>query len=66
MTIPMREVSLPAELCEAVERRFGEQFANIEEFLGFVLGELVRDDARRMDESDQRLIEARLRDLGYI
>lgn len=66
MTIPMREVSLPAELCEALERCFGEQFAEIEELLVFVLREIVRDDAHRLDQSDQRLIEARLRDLGYI
>jgi hypothetical protein len=62
----MREVSLPVELCEAVEQRFGQKFANIEAFLVFVLGELVRDDAHQMDQSDQRMIEARLRDLGYI
>ena len=66
MTTPMREVRLPNELCEAVEQRFGQQFATIEEFLVFVLGELVRDSAHRMDQSDQRMIEARLRDLGYI
>jgi hypothetical protein len=66
MTIPMREVSLPGELCEVVEQRFGQQFATIEEFLVFVLGELVRDDAHQLDQSDQRMIEARLRDLGYI
>jgi len=62
----MREVSLPAELCEALERRYGQQFPNIEELLVFVLSELVRDDAHRLDQNDQRLIEARLRDLGYI
>ncbi len=66
MTIPMREVSLPVELCEALERRFGEQFANIEELLSFVLDELVRGHGHQFDRSDQQLIEARLRDLGYI
>jgi len=66
MTIPMREVSLPAELCEAVERRFGKQFATVEEFLVFVMTELVRDKAYQMDQNDQRMIAARLRDLGYI
>jgi hypothetical protein len=49
-----------------VEQRFGQQFATIEEFLVFVLMELVRDNAHHLDQSDQRMIEARLRDLGYI
>jgi hypothetical protein len=66
MTTAMREVRLPDELCAAVEQRFGQQFATIEEFLVFVLMELVRDKARQLDQSDQRMIEARLRDLGYI
>ena len=66
MTTSTREVTLPVDLCEAVERRFGQQFGNLEEFLQFVLTELLRDDANQMDQSDQRLIEARLRDLGYL
>jgi hypothetical protein len=66
MTTSTRQVTLPAELCEAVERRFGQKFANLSDFLQFVLTELLRDDAYQMDQSDQRLIEARLRDLGYL
>jgi hypothetical protein len=66
MTTAMREVSLPADLCQAVEQRFGEQFTNLEECLVFVLGELVRDDARKLDQRDQQMIEDRLRALGYI
>jgi hypothetical protein len=62
----MREVRLPDDLCAAVEQRFGQQFATIEEFLVFVLMELVRDNAHQLDQSEQRMIEARLRDLGYI
>ena len=66
MSLPMREVRLPKELCEAVEQRFGKQFATVEEFLVFVMTELVRDTAYQMDQNDQRMIAARLRDLGYI
>ena len=66
MTASIREVRLPAELCEAVEQRFGEHFANIEALLVFVLGELAREDSRKLDQSDQAMIEARLRDLGYL
>jgi hypothetical protein len=31
-----------------------------------VLKELTRDDADRLDEKEQRMIEERLRGLGYI
>jgi hypothetical protein len=62
----MRQVNLPAELCETAEKCFGQHFASLEEFLVFVLGELVRDDAERMDQSEQRMIEERLKSLGYL
>jgi len=61
-----REVSLPAPLCEAAEQRFAERFGNVEELLTFVLQKLLRDDTSQMDRAEQRLIEERLRDLGYI
>ena len=61
MTTPLRQVSLPDDLCVAAERRFG----NLEEFLTFVMKELLRDEAA-LDQNEQRLIEERLRELGYI
>ena len=62
----MRELRLPANLCERVEQRFGGRFENVEEFLTRVLVELLRDDAAQMDQAEQRLIEKRLQDLGYL
>jgi hypothetical protein len=62
----MREVRLSAELCQAAEQRFGERFGNLEQFLTFVLKQLMRDDAAQMDQAEQRIIEERLKDLGYI
>jgi len=62
----MRQVSLPADLCEAVEREFQPQFSSLEELLVCVLKELVREDSRKFDQSDRQMIEARLRDLGYL
>ncbi|MGO8795551.1 MAG: hypothetical protein ACLQLC_12065 [Candidatus Sulfotelmatobacter sp.] len=59
-------VNLPAELCAQAEQRFGPKFGNIEQLLEFVLRDLLRDDASRADEQEQRLIEQRLRDLGYL
>jgi len=64
--INMRTIALPAELCGEAERRFGSRFGNVEHLLEFVLRDLVRDDAAKADEKEQRLVEQRLRDLGYM
>lgn len=61
-----REVRLDAELCRMAEERFRSRFANVEELLTFALQELLRDDAAQMDRDEQRMIEERLKDLGYI
>jgi hypothetical protein len=63
---PLRNVSLPAALCESVEQRFSAQFGGLEPFLTYVLQELVRDDSKQMDDTERRLVEERLKDLGYI
>jgi len=62
MNTPPRQVSLPEHLCTAVEKRFGE----LEPFLSFVLTELVRDDVSALDQNDTRMVEDRLRELGYL
>jgi hypothetical protein len=61
-----RTIHLPAELCGEVEERFSGRFANLEQLLECVLRELLRDEATRVDQQEQRLVEQRLRDLGYI
>ena len=66
MTEPMRSVQLPIELCAAVEQRYGTKFGSLDVFLTFMMRELMRDDALRMDEEEQRVVEQRLRDLGYM
>ena len=62
----MRGVELPSSLCEAVEQKFGTHFGSLEQFLNFVLRELVRDVAAQMDQSEKLAIQKRLKDLGYI
>jgi hypothetical protein len=57
---------LPEDLCQAAETRFCGRFRGVDELLTFVLKELTRDDALRLDEKEQRIIEERLRGLGYI
>jgi hypothetical protein len=61
-----REVCLSSELCQAVEKKYGGQFGNLEQFLEFVLQKLVKDDAAQMDQAEQHIVEQRLKDLGYI
>jgi hypothetical protein len=59
-------VNLPADLCAQVEKRFGERFGNIEKLLEYVLRDLLREDAAQADEAEQRIVEQRLRELGYL
>jgi hypothetical protein len=66
MSSDVREVRLPAELCSEAERRFAARFGTLEELLVHVLQELLRDKAAQMDEGERRVIEQRLKDLGYI
>lgn len=62
-----RELRLPSELCEKVERQIqGSQFATLEEFLTFLLREVASRDSSRLDEQERQVIEQRLRDLGYM
>ncbi|HEV7219318.1 MAG: hypothetical protein ACHP8A_14730 [Terriglobales bacterium] len=62
----LRNLSLPFDLCKAAEEKYGNRFATLEQFLTHVLEHLVRDDAAKMDLEEQRIIEERLKDLGYI
>jgi hypothetical protein len=62
----MRDVQLPADLCAAAEKKFGHKFSTLEEFLTFVLSDLLREEATEADQAEQRLVEERLRELGYL
>ena len=62
----MRTVRLPSALCDSAEKKFGARFGTIEEFLDYVLRELVREDVARLDEEENRIVQERLRDLGYV
>lgn len=66
MSDDMREVRLPSDLCHSVEQKFGSRFPTLEQFLIYVMEQLVRDDALKLDQEEQRIIEERLKDLGYI
>ena len=55
-------VSLPESLCVSIEQRFG----NLESFLTFAMNEVLRDQAAILDQNERRMVEERLRELGYI
>ena len=61
-----REIRLPAEICAKAEEKFGGTFRSLDELLTFVLQELLRTDTLELDQADQKVVEDRLRDLGYI
>ena len=62
----MRTLKLPADLCGQLEKKFGKRFSGLEQLLEYILHELLRDEAAQADEGEQRIIEQRLRDLGYL
>ena len=62
----MRIVQLPADLCTALEGKYGAQFKDFEELLAFILTNLAADGALKKDDDERRLVEERLRDLGYL
>lgn len=61
-----RKIILSEELCRAAEEKFSHRFGTLEELVTAALNELLRDDAQRMDEQEQQIIEARLQALGYV
>jgi len=61
-----RTIQLPEAVCQAAEQRFSHRFGTLEELIAVLLTELVQEEALRMDEHEERVIQARLRGLGYI
>jgi hypothetical protein len=66
MAESMREIHLPDELCRNAEQKFGARFGSLDEFLTFLLQQVLRDDEAKMGGAEKRMIEERLKDLGYI
>jgi hypothetical protein len=66
MSNELRSVQLPSSLCEAAECRFSPEFNGVEELLTHVLKELLREDATQFDNREKEMIDARLKDLGYL
>ena len=66
MSSEKRTVELPAELCAQLEEEFGKPFATFEDLLVFVMQNLTQGKTAQMDEAEQKILEQRLRDLGYM
>jgi len=62
----LRQLRIPENLCQALERRFHSQFSSVDELAEFVLRELLQDETKALDESEQQMIRDRLKDLGYL
>ncbi|HUA13882.1 MAG TPA: hypothetical protein VMG31_01190 [Verrucomicrobiae bacterium] len=61
-----RTVQLPEDLCAGAEKKFGSSFACVEELLVFLLHNLLDDQAAAFDDAEQKFIEQRLHELGYL
>jgi hypothetical protein len=66
MRTQYRTFTLPEDLCAAAEKRLTGQFENLEALLSFLLQEIAKDEAGKLDLAEEQIIEQRLRDLGYI
>lgn len=66
MSSEFRRVEVPEDLCAAAEARYGGQFGSVDELLAYALRELLRDEAAQLNPAEERVIEERLRDLGYV
>jgi hypothetical protein len=62
----MRDLQLPEDLCKAAELKFSGRFETLQELLTFLLREVLSDPASQLDEAEERIVEERLRELGYI
>jgi hypothetical protein len=61
-----RTISLPEDLCAETEKWMAGRFGDLESLLTFLLRELANNDAAKLDQAEEGIIEQRLRDLGYI
>jgi hypothetical protein len=61
-----RTIHLPEDLCAQTEKWMAGRFENLEALLVFLLQEIVKDDASRLNQAEEQIVEQRLRELGYI
>lgn len=65
-TVELR-INIPKELHEAAGRCAADcGFGNVDGLVAYLLNQVLRPDVMRMDQEELRIIEDRLRDLGYM
>jgi len=69
----MARVEIPDEIYREIERRVQEsdEFESVEEYVRFVLEELLKDEDEEeeepvMSEEEEEMVKERLRGLGYL
>ena len=67
----MVSVNIPDALYAEIEKRVkeSEEFASVEEYITFVLEELLRDEEEEeytLSEEEEEKVKERLRGLGYL
>jgi len=68
----MKQVNIPDELYKTIEEKLEEfGFKTVDEYVVFVLEEVIKGDAEEgeekvFSEEEEEVIKQRLRDLGYL
>lgn len=62
----MRTLRIPEALCREAETKFGLRFSTVDELVTAMIAELLRNDSEIMDQAEEKIIEERLKSLGYI
>ena len=69
MTEEKKTVSLPAELYGKIEQRIvGTEFDSVDEYVNFVLEEVLKEEESEtsFSKDDEEEVKKRLKDLGYL
>ena len=65
-----KTVNIPLEVYHAIEEQLPEfGFESVDEYITFILQELLKDDAAEesaLSPDEEEKVERRLRDLGYL
>lgn len=66
------EIRIPKEIIRKIEERIqGTEFGSVEEYVAFVLEEVIKDDIENapeevFSEEDEKKVKDRLKALGYL
>jgi hypothetical protein len=66
VTTEYRTLRLPEDLCKEAETWMTGRFPDVETLLSFLLQEIVKEEAGKLDRAEEDMVQQRLKDLGYI